>query len=127
MVAQNNHIQQISSEITALVRQSETEQDVIVVNDYTLKKAILVVEQISATDEFLLSDLDYFVNVHGTISLELEHDSAEKNAYLHIEIGTTTSNWQFRINGERTDYTEGILHENDEEIARGISRYNDSL
>jgi len=127
MVAQNNLIQKISSEITTLVRQSKMEKDVVAVNDNVLKRAIGVVEQIGETDEFLLGDLDYFANAHGTISLELEHDSAEKNTYLHIEIGTTTSNWQFRVNGQRIDYAEDILHEKNEEIARGISRYNDYL
>lgn len=130
MVAKSNQlkdIQQISSEITVLVRQSRTTQDVITVNDNALEKAITIVEQIGATDELLLGDLDYFINPHGTISLELEHDSDGKNTYLHIETGTTTSNWQFRVNGERTDFAEDILHENKEAIVRGISCYNDYL
>jgi len=130
MVVQNNQIkdiQQITDEITLLVRQFGVENNGIHVHENILTKSIAIIETIGITDEFLLCYLDYFVNAHGTISLELECTEDEKDIYLHIEVGTTMINWQFRMKGKRIDQMENILHANNEDVERGIALYNDYL
>lgn len=130
MVAQSNqikNIQQITDEITALARQFKVENNGILIDPDILKKSIAVIESIQIIDEFLLYYLDYFVNAHGTISLELECTEDEKDIYLHIEVGTTMINWQFRMKGKRIEQMENILHNDNEEIERGILLYNEYL
>lgn len=71
-------------------------------------KAIRIVNGIY--DYSLIRDLDYSANAHGTISLELEKELDGREIYLHIEIGKTTINWQFRVNGNRLDQEEDIVY-----------------
>lgn len=55
------------------------------------------------------SDIELDGNPNGTISIEFDKDSFDNNYYLHIEIGKTFCNWQYRYNGNRVASQDGIM------------------
>jgi len=111
------------------------------VNDYSkaveksiAQKAERIVNGIYDISNDLIDDLDCNPTPYGTLSLELEKEDEEENEiYLHIEIGLTKINWQFRVNGKRLDQEEGIIFKLEnycdnlfsdlKELDRGIKLY----
>lgn len=55
-----------------------------------------------------LLSADYDTNPNGTLSIEFEKELHRNEFYLHIEIGKTQCNWQYRINGKRVASRDGI-------------------
>ncbi len=110
------------------------DNEAILLSKSIVLKAVKIVNGIY--DYSLIGDLDYFVNAHGTISLELEKELGGREIYLHIEIGESTINWQFRVNGNRLDQEENIIYNLEDfcditysfpdEVKRGILLYKNN-
>lgn len=56
----------------------------------------------------LIENFDIDSNPSGTISIDNEIEYDGFDFYLHIEVGMTTCNWQYRIDGNRVCSQDGI-------------------
>ncbi len=102
------------------------------ISDKILNNSIFIFNEIFAQYPSLINDFDFFKRDYGTTSFEFENEETDNEYYLHIEIGKTLCNWQYRVNGKRISQDENIPldfpnNKNMERIISALKAYEEGL